>query len=50
MTAGDAQLFLNAAHARLSLCPVTSTVTVDRVVWVLGFAQGAPYRREPALG
>jgi hypothetical protein len=46
MTAADAEAFLQAAHARMYFARVNCTVMVDQVVWVLGFAHGAPYRRD----
>jgi hypothetical protein len=48
MTEPEAETFLQAAQARLYFARVTCTVTVDDMVWVLGFAQDAPYR--PAVG
>lgn len=44
MTEADAEEFLRAAHARMYFGRVKCTVTVDKVVWVLGFAQGTPVR------
>jgi hypothetical protein len=44
MTAAEADAFLQAAQARMYFARVKCTVTVDKTVWVLGFAQGTPYR------
>ncbi len=44
MTETEAETFLEAAQARMYFGRVKCTVTVDDVVWVLGFAQGTPYR------
>jgi hypothetical protein len=44
MTATEAETFLRAAQAKLYFGRVKCTVIVDDVVWVLGFAQGTPYR------
>jgi hypothetical protein len=44
MTATEAETFLRAAQAGMYFGRVKCTVTVDDVVWVLGFAQGTPYR------
>ena len=46
MTAAEAEAFLQAAHARMYFARVNCTVMVDQAVWVLGFAHGAPYRRD----
>ena len=35
-----------AAQARMYFARLQGTVTVDQAVWVSGFAQGAPYRRD----
>lgn len=44
MTATEAETFLHAAQAKMYFGRIKCTVTVDDVVWVLGFAQGTPYR------
>lgn len=44
MTADEADIFLKAAQARMYFGKVKCTVSVDDVVWVLGFAQGTPYQ------
>ncbi len=44
MHADDARLFLDVAHARLEFAKRHAQVSVDNVVWVVGFVQGAPYR------
>jgi hypothetical protein len=46
MTAADAEAFLQAAHARMYFARINCIVMVDQAVWVLGFAHGAPYRRD----
>jgi hypothetical protein len=48
MTAAEAQVFLEAAQARMYFARVKCTVTVDKTVWVLGFEQGTPYRLDAA--
>ena len=47
MTPAEVATFLHAVQARLSFARFQCTVTVDGVVWVLGFAQGTPYRLDP---
>ena len=44
MTDPDIETFLQAAQARMHSARLQCTVTVDQTVWVLGFAQGTPYR------
>jgi hypothetical protein len=44
MRTDDARLFLHAAQTRLEFSKRQAQVTVDDVVWVVGFVQGAPYR------
>jgi hypothetical protein len=44
MTDPEAETFLQAAQARMYFARVTCMVTVNDAVWVLGFAQDAPYR------
>jgi hypothetical protein len=43
MTAAGVQAFLHAAQARMYF-RLKGTITVDGVIWVLGFAQGTPDR------
>ena len=50
MTDPDAEIFLQAAQARMYFARVSCTVTVDDTVWVLGFATDAPYRRNGGQG
>jgi hypothetical protein len=45
MTDGDAEVFLAAGHARLDLVRETGEIAIDGERWIIGFAQGAPYRR-----
>jgi hypothetical protein len=45
MTDGDAEMFLAAGHARLDLVRETGEIAIDGERWIIGFAQGAPYRR-----
>jgi hypothetical protein len=47
MPPAEVATFLHTAQARLFLARFQCTVTVDGVVWVLGFAQGTPYRLDP---
>ena len=47
MTAIEADAFLNAAHARMHFIRFKSTITIDGVVWVIGFEQGTPYQMKP---
>ena len=42
MADGDAQTFLRAAHARLEFARSSARIEVNHVVWLVGFAQGAP--------
>ena len=44
MTTAEARAFLEVVHVRKQFCCMQCTVTVDETTWVLGFAQGAPYR------
>jgi hypothetical protein len=44
MTDLDAEIFLQAAQARMYSARSQCTITVDQAVWVLGFVQGTPYR------
>ena len=44
MTTEEAEIFLAAAQARMYFARYKCTVTIDTVVWIVGFAQGAPYR------
>ena len=44
MTAQEAAKFLEAAQARKHFSRMQCTVTVDETTWVLGFAEGTPYR------
>jgi hypothetical protein len=50
MTDPEAETFSQAAQARMCFARVTCTVTVDDMVWVLGFASGTPYRLNVAPG
>jgi hypothetical protein len=49
MTAEDAERFLQAAHSRMNFMRSQCSIDIDGIGWVIGFAQGAPYRIEPAL-
>jgi hypothetical protein len=40
----EAQQFLQAAQGRLEFVKQHEEIWVGNVVWVVGFAQGAPYR------
>jgi hypothetical protein len=42
--APDTETFLQAAQARMTFARMQCSVSVDQTVWVLGFAQGTPYR------
>lgn len=44
MTDQEAETFLQAAQARMYFARVACNVTVDDIVWVLGFATDTPYR------
>jgi hypothetical protein len=46
MTAEEAKAFLTVSHARLDFARISSEVTVDGTVWIIGFKSGAPCRRE----
>jgi hypothetical protein len=43
MTAAEVEAFLHAAQDRMYF-RLKGTMTVDGLIWVLGFAQGTPYR------
>jgi hypothetical protein len=43
MTDEDAETFLNAAQARMFFCRSSCTITIDGIVWVVGFKRGTPY-------
>jgi hypothetical protein len=42
MSATDVQAFVRAAQARLDVQRSQAQISVDGVVWVVGFARGAP--------
>jgi hypothetical protein len=42
--------FVEAAHRRLHLARFRCTLTIDGVIWILGFAQGAPCRLDQTVG
>lgn len=42
MTDADAEIFLQAAQARMCFARLQCTVTVDQTVWLLGFARARP--------
>jgi hypothetical protein len=44
MTEAETATFLHAAQARMYFARLKCTIMVDGVMWVLGFAQGTPYR------
>ena len=50
MTGSEAETFLQAAQARMDFARVKCTVTVDDIVWVLGFAKDTPYRLDVGPG
>ena len=41
----EAQSFMRAAQAALEYQKCQTQITVDDTVWIVGFVQGAPYRR-----
>ena len=45
MTPVEAQAFLAAGHARLDYCRMTARIAVDKELWLVGFAEGAPKRQ-----
>ena len=44
----EAQSFMRAAQAALEYQKWHTQITVDDTVWIVGFVQGAPYRRTTA--
>ena len=44
MTSAEAEVFRQAAHARMYFGRVRCTVKIDHTCWVLGFERGAPYQ------
>jgi hypothetical protein len=44
MTDGDAQIFIQAAHARLEFCKSQGEIAVDDDRWLIGCVRGAPSR------
>src|SRR6185437_3757703 len=47
MSDADADAFIRAAQARLDFERQHAQICIDDVKWVVGFAQGAPYRLSP---
>ena len=50
MSDQDAQTFLRAAHARLEFLLSSTRIEIDNVVWIVGFAQGAPCPEAVVMG
>jgi len=50
MSDQDAQAFLRAAHARLEFSLSSTRIEIDNVVWIVGFAQGAPCPEPVVMG
>ena len=50
MSDQDAQAFLRAAHARLEFSLSSARIEIDNVVWIVGFAQGAPCPEAVVMG
>lgn len=48
MTAAEATAFLEAAQARLYFARSQCTITIDGIVWMVGFTEGTPYRLAPS--
>ena len=44
----EAQSFMRAAQSALDYQKWQTQITVDDTVWIVGFVQGAPYRRTAA--
>jgi hypothetical protein len=44
MTAAEAGAFLKVVQTRKHFSRMQCTVTVDETTWLLGFAEGTPYR------
>ena len=44
----EAQSFMRAAQAALEYQKWHTQITIDDTVWIVGFVQGAPYRRTTA--
>ena len=45
MTPVEAQAFLAAGQARLDYCRTTARIAIDKELWLVGFAEGAPIRQ-----
>jgi hypothetical protein len=50
MSDRDAQAFLRAAHARFEFSLSSTRIEIDNVVWIAGFAQGAPCPEAVVMG
>ena len=44
MSDREAEAFVHAAHRRLDYRRSQAQIRVDDIIWVVGFARGAPYR------
>jgi hypothetical protein len=44
----EAQSFMRAAQSALDYQKWQTQITVDDTVWIVGFVQGAPYRKTAA--
>ena len=45
MSDEEAETFLAAGHKRLDYIRLSAEIAVDQERWVVGFVQGAPFRR-----
>ena len=50
MSDQDAQAFLRAAHTLLEFSRSSTRIEIDSVVWIVGFAQGAPCPETVVMG
>jgi hypothetical protein len=49
MTDADGEAFLAAGHAQLTYTRTNFEIAIDGERWVIGFVQGAPFRRTDTI-